>query len=323
MGAAKVDKYVGIDVSKSTLDLDVRPRGERHQYSNDAAGIAQLVKQLRKVRPVLIVCEATGGWERLLVGALAVAHLPIVVVNPRQVRDFAKATGRLAKTDRLDAEIIARFGEAVRPQPRALPSADARALDDLVTRRQQLIEMRTAEGNRLRLATGRLRQQLDEHLGWLDRQLDDLDKELDHALRTSPVWREQADVLRSAKGVGPILTATLLSALPELGHLNHKEIAALVGVAPFNRDSGLWRGKRQIWGGRAPVRAVLYMASLSAVRTNPVLRSFYQRLINAGKLQKVALVACMHKLLTILNAMARDSRPWSTASTRQSVSQAS
>jgi len=182
--------------------------------------------------------------------------------------------------------------------------------------------MRTAEGNRLRLATGRLRQQLDEHLGWLDRPLHDLDKELDHALRTSPVWREQADVLRSAKGVGPTLTATLLSALPELGHLNHKEIAALVGVAPFNRDSGRWRGKRQIWGGRAPVRAVLYMASLSAVRTNPVLRSFYQRLITAGKLQKVALVACMHKLLTILNAMARDSRPWSTASARQSVNPA-
>jgi transposase len=313
VGVAKVEKYVGIDVSKDTLDLAVRPTGDRYQQANDADGIAQLIKQLRRVRPALVVCEATGGWERLLVGALAAARLPIVVVNPRQVRDFAKATGRLAKTDRLDAEIIARFADAVRPEPRSLPSADARALDDLVTRRQQLIEMRTAESNRRRLASHRMQRQLDEHLTWLDRQILDLDEELDLTLRNSPVWREQADVLRSAKGVGPILTATLLSALPELGHLNHREIAALVGVAPFNRDSGMWRGTRQIWGGRAPVRAVLYMATLSAVRTNPVLRGFYQRLINAGKLHKVALVACMHKLLTILNAMARDSRPWQSA----------
>lgn len=313
MGDAKTDKYVGIDVSKDNLDLMVRPTGARHQLPNDADGIAQLVKQLRRQRPTLVVCEATGGWERLLVGALASAGLPIVVVNPRQVRDFAKATGRLAKTDRLDAEVIAHFAEAVRPEPRALPSADTHALGELVSRRQQLIEMRTAEANRRRLATGRLRQQLDEHLAWLDRQLEDLDRELDDVLRNSPIWREQADVLRSAKGVGPILTATLLSALPELGQLNHKEIAALVGVAPFNRDSGMWRGKRQIWGGRGPVRAVLYMATLSAVRTNPVVRSFYQRLIGAGKLHKVALVACMHKLLTILNAMARDGRRWQPA----------
>jgi transposase len=313
VGVAKVDKFVGIDVSKTMLDLMVRPTGTRQQQANDADGIAQLVKQLRQLRPALVVCEATGGWERLLVGALAAARVPIVVVNPRQVRDFAKATGRLAKTDRLDAEVIAHFAEAVRPEPRALPSADVQALDDLVTRRQQLIDMRTAEGNRRRLATGRLREQLDEHLAWLDRQLQELDKELDDALRNSPVWREQANVLRSAKGVGPILTATLLSGLPELGHLNHKEIAALVGVAPFNRDSGPWRGKRQIWGGRAPVRAVLYMATLSAVRTNPVIRTFYQRLITAGKLQKVALVASMHKLLTILNAMARDGRTWHPA----------
>jgi transposase len=285
VGETKVDKYVGVDVSKNTLDLMVRPTGTRLQRPNDADGIAQLVKQLRRIRPKLVVCEATGGWERLLVGALATVRLPIVVVNPRQVRDFAKATGRLAKTDRLDAEVIARFAEAVQPEPRPLPTADARALDELVRRRQQLIEMRTAEGNRRRLATGRLRAQLDEHLAWLDRQLEDLDQDLDDTLRNSPIWREQADVLRSAKGVGPILTATLLSALPELGHLNHKEIAALVGVAPFNRDSGKWRGKRQIWGGRGPVRAVLYMATLSAVRTNPAVRSFYLRLIGAGKLQ--------------------------------------
>ena len=195
MGEAKTAKYVGIDVSKDTLDVMVRPTGTRHQHANDADGIAQLVKQLRRQRPTLVVCEATGGWERQLVGALATAGLPIVVVNPRQVRDFAKATGRLAKTDRLDAEVIAHFAEAVHPEPRALPSADAQALGELVTRRQQLIEMRTAEGNRRRLATGRLRQQLDEHLAWLDRQLDDLDKELDDVLRNSPIWREQADVL--------------------------------------------------------------------------------------------------------------------------------
>src|SRR5919199_1942131 len=308
-----MDKYVGIHVSKNMLDLLVRPTGTRQQHPNDVDGIAALVKQLRQLRPSLIVCEATGGWEPLGVGALAAPRLPIVVVNPRQVRDFAKATGRLAKTDRLDAEVIARFAEAVQPQPRALPSTAAQALDELVTRRQQLLEMRTAEGNRRRLATGRLRQQSDEHLAWLDRQLQDLDNDLDDLLRRSPVWREQADLLRSAKGVGPMLTATLLSALPELGHLKHKEIAALVGVAPFNRDSGLWRGKRRIGGGRGPVRAVLYMATLSAVRANPVLRSFYQRLITAGKLQKVALVACVHKLLTILNAMARDGRPWQLA----------
>ena len=313
MGQVKADTYVGIDVSKNMLDLLVRPTGTRQQHPNDVDGIAALIKQIRQLRPTLIVCEATGGWERIVVGALAAARLPIVVVNPRQVRDFAKATGRLAKTDRLDAEVIARFAEAVHPEPRALPTADAQALDELVTRRQQLIEMRTAESNRRRLATGRLRQQLDEHLAWLDRQLNDLDKELDDTLRTSSVWRDQADLLRSAKGVGPVLTATLLSALPELGHLNHKEIAALVGVAPFNRDSGLWRGKRQIWGGRGPVRAVLYMATLSAARTNPVVRSFYQRLIHAGKFRKVALVACMHKLLTILNAMVRDGRPWQSA----------
>jgi transposase len=248
VGQPKMDKYVGIDVSKNTLDLIVRPTGTRQQQPNDVDGIAALVKQVRQLRPALVVCEATGGWERLLVGALAAARLPIVVVNPRQVRDFAKATGRLAKTDRLDAEVIARFAEAVQPQPRALPSTAAQALDELVTRRQQLLEMRTAEGNRRRLATGRLRQQLDEHLAWLDRQLQDLDNDLDDLLRRSPVWREQADLLRSAKGVGPILTATRLSVLPELGHLKHKEIAALVGVAPFNRDSGLWRGKRRIGG---------------------------------------------------------------------------
>lgn len=303
-------KFVGIDVSKAALDAAVRPRGERHQWRNDADGIAALVKRIRRLRPTLVVCESTGGWERLLVTSLLSARLPVVVINPRQVRDFAKATGQLAKTDRLDAEIIARFAEAVRPAPRPLPDADVQALDELVSRRQQLIEMRTAESNRRRLASGRVRGQLDEHLVWLDRRIHDLENELDQTFRNSPVWHEQADVLRSVTGVGTILSATLLAGLPELGHLNHKQIAALVGVAPFNRDSGPWRGQRQIWGGRSHIRAVLYMATLSAVRTNLRLRRFYQRLIDAGKLRKVALVACMHKLLTILNAMARDHSHW-------------
>jgi transposase len=303
-------RYVGIDVSKQRLDIAVRPPGERRQVANDPTGIAQLVRDLRRLRPALVVCESTGGWERLLVSSLAAARLPMVVVNPRQVRDFARATGQLAKTDELDAQVIAHFAEAVRPEVRPLPDAAARLLDELVTRRQQLIEMRTAESNRRRLATGRLRQQLDDHLAWLDRQLRELDEDLDQTLRQSPAWREQDDLLRSVKGVGPVLSATLLASLPELGRLDHKQIAALVGVAPFNRDSGTVRGKRRIWGGRARVRAVLYMATLAAVRSNPILRAFYRRLLDAGKLQKVALVACMHKLLTILNAMVRDQRRW-------------
>jgi transposase len=229
-------------VSKTTLDLTGRPTGARHQHAKTVDGIAELVKHLRHRRPALIVSQATGGWERVLVGALATARLPSVVVNPRQVRDFATATGSLAKTERLDAAVSARCAEVIHPEPRALPPADAQALDGLVTRRQQLLEMRTAAGHRRRLALGRLRQPLDDHLAWLDRQRDELDKELDHTRRTSPVWRDQADLLRSAKAVGPILTATLLSALAALGHLNPKAIAALVGVAPFNRDRGLWRG---------------------------------------------------------------------------------
>ena len=282
-------RYVGIDVSKQRLDVAVRPRGERRQVANDPTGIARLVRDLRRLRPALVVCESTGGWERLLVSSLAAGRLPIVVVNPRQVRDFARATGQLAKTDELDAQVIAHFAEAVRPEVRLLPDA---------------------ESNRRRLATGRLRQQLDDHLAWLDRQLREVDEDLDQTLRQSPAWRAQDDLLRSVKGVGPVLSATLLASLPELGRLDHKQIAALVGVAPFNRDSGTVRGKRRIWGGRAPVRAVLYMATLAAVRSNPILRTFYRRLLDAGKLQKVALVACMHTLLTILNAMLRDQRRW-------------
>jgi transposase len=234
----------------------------------------------------------------------------VAVVNPRQVRDFAKATGRLAKTDTLDADVLARFAEAVQPQARPLPDATALALHHLVSRRRQLIEMRTAETNRRPLATDPLRPQLDEHIAWLTGQLADLDRELGRLLRASPVWRARDDLLRSVKGVGPVLSATLIAGLPELGRLGHKAVAALVGLAPFNQDSGNRRGRRTIRGGRAGVRHVLHMATLSAVRSNPVLRAFYQRLLIAGKLKKVALVATMHKLLIILNAMVRDQRCW-------------
>jgi transposase len=304
------DAFVGIDIAKDWLDINVRPGGESWREPNDAAGIGRLCERLRGVRPTLVVCEASGGWEQPLVGALAAAGLPLAVVNPRQVRDFARATGRLAKTDRIDAHVLAHFADGVRPRARPLPDATARALDSLITRRQQLIEMRTAEANRRPHVTGRLRRQLEEHLAWLDRQVHELDKDLDQALRHSPVWREQDELLRSVKGVGPVLSATLLAGLPELGRLDRKQIAALVGVAPFNQDSGTWQGKRMIWGGRAPVRTALYMATLSAVHSNPVLEGFYRHLLAAGKRKKVALVACMRKLLTILNAMVRDQRRW-------------
>ena len=308
-------QYVGIDVSKGTLDLAVRPSGARHQEANDADGIARVLAYLRQVRPSLVVCEATGGWERPLAAALGVARLPVAVVNPRQVRDFARATGQLAKTDALDARIIARFAEAVTPEPRPLAEETVQVLDQLVRRRQQLIEMRTAERNRRPLAAGCVRQQLDAHIAWLSGQLDALDRELARLLRESPLWRAQDELLQSVNGVGPVLSATLLAALPELGRLSHKAIAALVGVAPFSHDSGTRRGKRAIRGGRGGVRHVLYMATLSAVRSNQTLRGFYERLLHAGKRKKVALVACMHKLLTILNAMVRDQRQWEPRST--------
>jgi transposase len=304
---------VGIDVSKGTLDVAVRPGGERRREANDPAGLAQVVRHLRRLGPALVVCEATGGWERPLAAALGAARLPVAVVNPRQVRDFAKSTGRLAKTDALDADVLARFAEAVKPEPRPLPDEVAQALGHLVTRRQQLIEMRTAETNRRQFTPGHLRPQLEEHIAWLTCRLEALDRELEQRLRASPLWRERDDLLRSVNGVGPVLSATLIAGLPELGRLGHKAVAALVGLAPFNQDSGTRRGRRAIRGGRAGVRHVLYMATLSAVRSNPILRSFYQRLLRAGKLKKVALVACMRKLLIILNAMARDRRQWEPA----------
>ncbi len=301
--------FVGIDVSQARLDIAIRP-GASFSITHDESAIATLVEQLRALSPTLIVLEATGGMEIPLTSALAAAGLPVVVVNPRQVRDFAKASGQLAKTDVLDAQMLAQFAEVMRPQPRPLPDAEARALVALLTRRRQLVEMLTAEKNRLVSASSSIRKSLRAHITWLERELQHTDSDLTHAVQQSPVWREKDELLRSVPGVGPVLTSTLLANLPELGTLTNKQIAALVGVAPLNRDSGTLRGRRTVWGGRAQVRAVLYMSAIVAARFNPVIRAFYQRLQRAGKAKKVALTACMRKLLTILNAMLKHRTPW-------------
>jgi transposase len=291
----------------------IRPTGDQWSAANDEAGIAALVGRLRPLAPTLIVLEATGGFETAVVAALAAAGLAVVVANPRQVRDFAKATGQLAKTDALDAQVLALFAERVRPEPRPLLDEAARGLDALLTRRRQLLEMRTAEQNRLGFAAaGAVRRDITQHIHWLERRLRDVDSDLEQVIRTSPVWRAKEDLLRSVPGVGPVVSRTLLGELPELGRLTHRQIAALVGVAPRACDSGTLRGKRIVWGGRAPVRAALYMAALVASRCNPVIRAFYARLRAAGKPAKVALVACMRKLLTIMNAMVRNGTRWRT-----------
>ena len=306
----EVPLFIGIDVSKDRLDVAVRPAGEAWQVPHDPQGINSLTERLRELAPHLVVVEATGGMELALTGELAAAGLPVAVVNPRHVRDFARAAGQLAKTDSLDAYVLAHFAEAMQPKPRELPDASAQELRALVARRRQLVEMSTAEKNRMRVAAPRVRPKVQEHVRWLEDSLKELDKDLADSIRSSPMWRTKEKLLRSTPGVGPILSMTLLSGLPELGALNRGEIAALVGVAPFNRDSGTLRGKRKVWGGRGQVRAVLYMATLVATRFNPVLRDFYQRLCTAGKPKKVAITACMRKLLTILNVMVKHHRHW-------------
>jgi transposase len=305
------DPYVGIDVSKDQLDIAVRPTGETWSMANDAPGIIEVVQRLAQLHPKLGVLEATGGFQMPVAGALASAGLPLSMVNPRQVRDFARATGKLAKTDQLDAQVLAHFAEAVRPTPYPLPDAQTQELTALLTRRHQVVEMLTAEKNRLGVTRSEaVRQRVQDHIRWLEQELADLDDDLDHTLRESSLWREKDNLLRSVPGIGRVVSITLLADLPELGALSRYRIAALVGVAPLNRDSGRFRGTRTVWGGRARVRAALYMAALTASRYNPIIKAFYHRLCAAGKARKVALTACMRKLLIILNSMVKHQQTW-------------
>ncbi len=306
-GAAVV---VGIDVSKASLDVAQLPDAETWSVPNDAAGVRAAVARVAALAPRVIVLEATGGYERAVVAALAAAQLPVVVANPRQIRAFARAIGLLAKTDRLDAGLLARFGQQVQPVPRPLPDAQAQALEALLARRRQLIEMLVGEKNRLGIAPKPVVRSIRDHIRWLEKRVEDIDADLDAQIQASPAWRATDDLLQSVPGVGPGLSRTLLGALPELGALNRKQIAALVGVAPLAKDSGAFRGRRRVWGGRAPVRTALYMAAVTAAHHNPVLAPFYQRLRAAGKPAKLAFTAIARRLLTILNAMVRSNTAW-------------
>lgn len=301
---------VGIDVSKERLDVAVRPSGERLSVANDEEGRVLLRKRLAKLKPERIVLEPTGGYEAHVVQVLAAAKMPVVVVNARQVRQFAQATGRLAKTDRIDADVLAHFAEAVKPEIREIPDEAHREFEALVGRRRQLVEMRAAEIKRKQLSPAVVHPSIDAVIEVLTKQIDDVDDNVQRVVRSVPAWRDAQDRNTSAPGVGRVLSSTMMALVPELGKLNSKQIAALVGVAPLNNDSGKSEGRRTTWGGRASVRAVLYMASLTAMRFNPVIRAFRDRLAAKGKASKVVLVACMRKLLTILNAMARDGKPW-------------
>jgi len=310
----KTEFFIGIDVSKNTLDVGIRPTGESFTFPNTGSGIALLVQHLSGLQPKLIVVEATGGLETGVVGELAAHKFPVAVINPRQARDFAKATGKLAKTDDVDAHGLAHFGDALRPEVRPLKNRELQELTALVSRRRQLVEMRTAEKNRLFSAPEWTQEDIKEHISWLDKKIAKADSDLGKKLRKSPVWREKDEILQSMKGVGDGTSLVLITEPPELGTLNRKKIATLVGVAPLNRDSGLFRGKRAIWGGRASVRTALYMATLAAIQhKNPVIRPFYERLVASGKAKKVAITACMHKMLTIMNAMVRDGKKWDQA----------
>jgi transposase len=303
--------YIGIDVSKNELDVSARPNGDTGQFENSAAGIRRMLVWIGKRSPVLVVLEATGGYERAAAGTLMEAHVPVSVVNPRQVRDFAKATGRLAKTDALDAGVLAHFAEAIRPAPMKPIDPSTRRLTDLVCRRRQLVDIQTAERNRaMALPTGPVRQQIRRHLAWLTRALRMLDVDIAAATETAGPTQVRARLLRSVPGVGKVTAATLVAMLPELGELDRRQAAALVGVAPLNQDSGTVRSPRRCWGGRAAVRSVLYMSALVATRRNPTIATFYRRLTDAGKPKKVALIACMRKLLAVLNAVVRAELPY-------------
>ena len=306
----RVEIFVGIDVSKAWLDVAVHEQTEMYRFRNDEAGIASLVKELKKLKPKLIVLEPTGGFEMLVVAELSQAGLPVALVNAKRVRDFAKATGQIAKTDKLDARVLAHFAAAIRPELRSLRKEEEEQLTALLTRRRQILDMLTVEKNRLVTVRAKMRADLDAHIQWLSNALSELNQEIEEFIQGSPLWKEKDTILQSVPGVGPLTSATMLGMLPELGLLNRQEIAALVGVAPLNKDSGKKTGKRTIFGGRADVRSVLYMAALSAKKHNPFIRRFYERLLRHGKEKKVALTACMRKLLVILNAMLRSNQPW-------------
>src|SRR5215216_1219569 len=303
-------RHVGIDVSKERLDVCLMPEGEAFALANDQEGIDSLIERLEEAPPELVVLEASGRYERPAAASIAAAGIPVAVVNPRQARDYAKAIGRLAKTDRIDAEILARFAGAVGPKPSVLPDEEALTLQAILARRRQLSAILVAESNRAQMAPEAVARRIRAHVRWLEKEIERTDRDLDEAIGASATFKENEALLRSVPGVGPVLARTLLAELPELGTITHKRLCALVGVAPFNNDSGKRKGKREVWGGRAPVRAALYMGALVATRHNPLIAEFYERLLKAGKPKKVALVACMRKLLSILNAMLRDRTPW-------------
>ena len=312
--------YVGIDIGKEKIDIAVHSSEKRLSFSNDDAGIAEAVKSISEVAPFLVVLEATGNLQASLVAALAFAGIVPAVVNPRQIRDFARATGRLAKTDIIDAQVIAHFAAAIHPAPRSLSDDQSQELKGIMARRSQVNEMIIAEKNRLGSAPKIVKPRIQVHITWLQKELDEIDGNLRRAIQESPIWREKDDLLQSVPGIGPVTSATILTELPELGSLNRRQIAALVGVAPFNRDSGTLHGKRTTWGGRSRVRTALYMAALVAARFNPVIKTFYVRLCSAGKAKKVALTACVRKLLTILNAMLKHKVPWNNKFSTAAVS---
>jgi transposase len=304
------ETYVGVDISKDQLDVKALPCNEIQQFSNDDPGIKKLITFIKKIDPQLIVFESTGGLEMPAVSSLIENQLPVVVVNPRQVRDFAKATGRLAKTDSIDSDTIARFARDIRPEVRPIKDEHTQFLSALNARRRQIVDMLVAEKNRLYTAPKPNMKSIQKHIQWLERSLKDINQDIDKTIKKSPTWRENDRILQSFKGVGPVVSATLLCDLPELGTLNRKKIATLVGVAPLNCDSGRFRGRRRIKGGRANVRRKLYMAAVASLRHNPMMKDFYDRLIYAGKPPKVALTACMRKILTILNAMIKNRSYW-------------
>jgi len=311
--------YVGVDVAKDTLDVAVSSSRETRQFPNDYEGITQAIRHIASLQPAGIILEATGNLEMPLAAALQAECLPVVIINPRQVRDFARATGALAKTDAIDARILALFGLRIKPDMRPLPDKQAREMGSLLTRRRQLMEMLIAERNRLSRADEDVQPKIKDHIKWLKEALSDINNDLERRIQSSPSWHEKDNLLRSVPGIGKVVSTTLLIELPELGQLNRRKIAALVGVAPLNRDSGTMRGKRTVWGGRPALRAVLYMAALVATKCNPVIAAFYRRLLDAGKAKKVALVACMRKLLTMVNAMMRARTVWNPEPVRKSV----